>query len=216
MQASAKWTAAWLWLAACSCGPSAGGALLRAPVGDSPVRGASDAWVTVVEFADFQCPYCGQAEPVLAQALATYGADLRLVFKHFPLSFHERAIPAAIAAECARDQDRFWQMHDQLFAHQGALDDASLLSYAEQIGLDVGVWQACLGTQAPKDRIGADLALGASLGIGGTPTFAVNGVPVVGAVPFDQLRPYVDRALAAAEASGIARADYYDKAVLGN
>ncbi len=196
------------------CG-SGSSSLVKVPLGDSPQRGPADAWVTVVEFGDFECPYCRMEEPVLGDLAAIYGADLRLVWKHFPLTgIHPHAQAAAVAAECANAQGRFWEMHDLLLAT--ALDDATLLADAGQVpGLDVAAWQACLGTAAPADRVAADVALGASLGVGGTPTFYVNGVPVIGAVPESELRAVVDQARGRAMASGIPRADYYNRAVLG-
>lgn len=211
-------TFAALALALLACGQSGGGgspALLKVPVGDSPQRGPSDAWVTVVEFADFECSYCRSEEPVLAGLLATYGADVRLVFKHFPLSaIHPHAQAAAVAAKCAGDQGRFWELHDLLFTT--ALDDATLLADAQQVaGLDVTAWQACLATPAAAARVAADVTLALGLGIAGTPTFVINGQEVVGAVPESNLRLVIDRARDTAVASGIPRAEYYDKAVLG-
>lgn len=104
------------------------------PVGSAPVRGPPDAWVTIVEFSDFQCPYCRSAEPELEAVLAAHPQDVRLVYEQYPLAFHDRALPAALAADCAGQQDRFWEMHDLLMA--GALDDASLAGYARQLGLE--------------------------------------------------------------------------------
>ena len=199
-----------------ACGPSAApNGLAKVPVGDSPQRGPSDAWVTVVEFADFECPFCRSEEPVLKDVQAVYGVDLRLVFKDFPLTgVHPHAQAAAVAAECAGEQGKFWDMHDLLFTT--ALDDATLLADAGQVaGLDVVAWQACIGTPAPASRVAADVALGTSLGVDGTPTFFVNGVAVVGAVPEGDLRAVIDQARATAVASGIPRAEYYDRAVLG-
>jgi protein-disulfide isomerase len=144
-----------------------------------------------------------------------YAGDLRLVYKHFPLtSIHPHAQAAAIAASCAGHQGKFWEMHDLLF--KGALDDAALLADAQRVpGLDVAAWQTCLATPEPASRIADDVALATSLGIDGTPTFVVNGVEVVDAVPKSDLRAAIDHARAVAVASGIPRADYYDKAVLG-
>jgi protein-disulfide isomerase len=185
-------------------------------VDGSPQRGPADAWVTVVEFADFQCSYCRVEEPVVAGLLAIYPDDLRLVFKHFPLtSIHDHAQAAAVAAECAGEQDRFWQMHDLLFTT--ALDSAALLADAGQVsGLDVIAWQACLASQRPLAVISQDLALASSLDLPGTPTFVVNGWPAFGALPESDLRAIVDRARTEATASGIPRAEYYQRAVLGN
>jgi protein-disulfide isomerase len=201
---------------ACGGSSAPSPALLKVPVGDSPQRGPSDAWVTMVEFADFECPYCRSEEPVVADLEAAYGADLRVVYKHLlaPPSVHPHAQAAAIAAECAHAQGKFWELHDLLFTT--ALDEASLLADAQQVsGLDVSAWQACLATAAPADRVAADVALATSLALTGTPTFVINGQEVVGAVPESNLRFVIDRARDTAVASGIPRAEYYDKAILG-
>ncbi len=201
--------------------------LMRVPVLDSPQKGPSDAWVTVVEFADFQCPYCGAAEPTVEQVLADYPTDVRLVFKHFPLSQHANARAAANAAECARAQATplgdhaapngyFWDMHDLLFAHQSALDPASLALYAGQIAdLDAAAWQTCFDARQYDARVSADEDLGASVGVAGTPTFVINGAPLEGAWPLATFEAKVDAARQQAIASGIPRADYYRVAVLG-
>ncbi len=195
--------------------------LMRVPLGDSPQRGPSDAWVTIVEFGDFQCPYCGSVEPTVKQVLALYPTDVRLVFKHFPLPQHANARPAANAAECARVQGAapdgdFWEMHDLLFANQSALGAASLAGYAGQIaGLDLASWQTCFDARRFDARVQADLDLGVSVGVSGTPTFAINGEELVGAVSLDELTRKVEAARATAIASGIPRAQYYDVAVLG-
>lgn len=188
---------------------------LKVPVGDSPQRGPADAWVTIVEFADFECPYCRAEEPVLADIESTFGADVRLVFKSFPLTgIHPDAMASAIAAQCAADQGRFWELHDLLF--RTALDDATLVADAEQVaGLDVAAWQACRGGSTAAARVAADVDLASELGVDGTPTLVVNGVTLIGAIPESELRAAVEQARASAEASGIAKADYYDKAVLG-
>jgi len=93
------------------------------PVGSSPVRGPADAWITVVEFSDFQCPYCGNVQATLASVLPDYGTDVRVAFKNYPLSFHPYARPTAVAAECAHAQGRFWQFHDLVFGGRSALFD---------------------------------------------------------------------------------------------
>lgn len=148
-----------------------------APValGDAPVRGADHAPVTVVVFSDFQCPYCGQAHPLLARLLREHRDRLRLAFKHFPLAGHPRAMVAARAAEAARLQGRFWEMHDQLFEHQQALEDADLERYAGDVGLDLAKFRADLAAAEVQARIDADRAQGAALGIEGTPTLFVDG-----------------------------------------
>jgi protein-disulfide isomerase len=217
MTASRRNTATILAIALLACGHSSDptASIVKVPVGDSPQRGPSNAWVTVVEYADFECPYCRLEQSVLTDIENIYGADLRLVFKYFPLtSIHPHAQAAAVAAECAGEQGKFWEMHDLLFTT--ALDDATLLADAQQVaGLNVASWQACTTSPAAASRVASDVALGTTLGIAATPTFVVNGVPVVGAVPESDLRAVIDRARAAAIASGIPQAEYYDKAVLG-
>ncbi len=220
VRSSAPSLALALLLAACGSEPGPA-PLMRVPLGTSPQRGPPDAWVTIVEFSDFQCPYCGMAEPTVEQVLALYPTDARLVYKHFPLPQHANARPAANAAECARAQGPgdgyFWPMHDVLVANQAALDAASLAADAGRIaGLDAGAWQACFDAREWDSRVQADLDLGVSVGVSGTPTFALNGQPLVGAVPLEVFKAQVEAARAAAIASGIPRALYYDRAVLGN
>jgi protein-disulfide isomerase len=210
--------AMWLMCAgAWACGGSNGGTgLVAVPVGTSPVRGPSDAWVTMVEFGDFECPYCGAEEPIVESLLQQYPADLRLVFKNFPLtSLHPDAQAAAIAAECANAQGLFWPMHDNLYANQSELDTAGLQNDAVDAGVDLSTWQACLPSQPPQNAINADVALGYGVGVQGTPTFYINGQMVLGAVPESQLQSVITSALASAEDSGVPQASYYDVVVLG-
>lgn len=190
--------------------------LFKVPLGMSPVRGPGDAWVTMVEFGDYECPYCGAEEPIVRELLQAYPTQLRLVFKNFPLtSIHPYAQGAAIAAECAQAQGLFWPMHDLLMQNQTALQSQNLPTYAAQAGLDVTTWQACLTTAAPAQAVAADVTLGTSLGVSGTPTFFINGQEVVGAVPLAQLKAVIDAQLAIAETSGVPAAQYYDTVVLG-
>lgn len=140
-----------------------------------PVRGAEQARLTLVVFSDFQCPYCGQAHPSLLRVLKEHPNDVRLVFKHFPLGGHPRAMPAARAAESARLQGRFWEMHDRLFENQDALEEADFDRYAADLGLDVARFRADRSSPEVQARIDADLAEGARLGIEGTPTLFVAG-----------------------------------------
>ena len=203
------------WLSGCGSSSGQDMSLLRVPVGNSPQRGPSDAWVTLVEFADFECSYCRAEEPVITDLEAAYGADLRLIFKYFPLTdIHPHAEAAAVAAECAGEQGKFWEMHDLLLTTP--LDSGTLLADAQAVlGLDIEKWQAYLQTSEAASVVDADVALGLSLGVDGTPTFVINGVPVLGAVPEGQLRGAVEQARATAIASGVPRADYYDKVILG-
>jgi protein-disulfide isomerase len=190
--------------------------LFKVPLGPSPVRGPGDAWVTMVEFGDYECPYCGAEEPIVRALLQAYPTQLRLVFKNFPLtSIHPYAQGAAIAAECAQAQGLFWPMHDLLLQNQTALESQNLPTYAAQAGLDMTTWQACLMTAAPAQAVAADVTLGTTLGVSGTPTFFINGQEVVGAVPIAQLQAVIEAQLAIAEASGVPAAQYYDAVVLG-
>ncbi|HET6438820.1 MAG TPA: thioredoxin domain-containing protein [Anaeromyxobacter sp.] len=204
-----------VWLLSCGSPGGAAQSLIRVPVAGSPQRGPSDAWVTMVEYADFECPYCRSEEPTLVGLLGVYGPDLRLIFKYFPLAhLHPHAESAAVSAECADEQGKFWEMHDLLLT--SALDNAALLEDASQVaGLDVGLWQACIGSPEAASVVDSDLAAGLQLGIGATPTLVINGVSVVGAASEASLRTVIDRERARAIASGIPRADYYEKAVLG-
>lgn len=203
--------------AACSGGSAPSGSKRAAvEVGASPQLGPADAWVTLVEFSDFECPYCAAEEPVLRQLLQAHPQDLRLVYKHFTLPQHANARGAAIAAECAGDQNRFWEMHDQLFANQDALDAAHLPAYALAAGVpEMSVWQTCLGLPEPAARVDADLAVASALGLAGTPTLIVNGQVYAGEYPYDALEQIIAGALERAQQSGIPRASYYDQVVLG-
>jgi protein-disulfide isomerase len=170
----------------------------------------------MIEFGDFECPFCGAEEPVIAALLQMYPKDLRVVFKNFPLTtIHPYAEGAAIAAECAGAQGDFWAMHDQLYAHQNDLESQNLPTYAQAAGVDLPTWQACLSTQPPVDAINADVALATSVGVDATPTFFVNGAIVVGAVPEAELQAVIEAARTRAEASGVPRASYYDTVILG-
>jgi protein-disulfide isomerase len=141
----------------------------------APVRGAPMAAVTIVEFSDFECPYCGAAHPVIGRVLREYEGRVRLVFKHYPLDGHLHAMAAARAAVAAANQGKFWEMHDLLFENQSALEPEDLERYAEELGLDVERFRADLVSDATQRRIDADKAAGHEIGVTGTPTILVNG-----------------------------------------
>lgn len=143
----------------------------------APVRGAPMAPVTVVEFSDFECPYCGQAHPILKRLLREHEGQVRLVFKHYPLSAHNNAINAARAAVAAQNQGKFWEMHDLMFENQDALTEEDLESYAERLGLDVERFRADMRSEETQRRVESDRAQGRELGVSGTPTIFVNGRP---------------------------------------
>ncbi len=178
------------------------------PIGESPTRGPADAWVTIVEFGDYQCPYCGTVEPTLHQ-VDSERPGLRWVWKDFPLPQHPRALPAAIAAQCAYSQGRFWEMHDLLFQHQDAQSDTDLAAYAAQLDLDLAQWQTCFTNGEPNDHINADLTESSRARVDATPSFFVNGLSLVGNRPLSDFLELIDEAQSRAVASGIVQSDYY-------
>ncbi len=184
------------------------------PVGDSPVRGRQDAWVTIVEVSDFQCPFCARVQPTLMALLDRYKGDVRVVFKHNPLPFHPRAMPAALASECARDEQRFWELHDLLFPNQRELEDQQILAYAERAGASKTRFRACFEKAKHQGRIEADQQLANGLGARGTPAFFVNGRFLSGAQPQAAFELLIDEELKRAKESGIPRAEYYQRAVV--
>ncbi|MBU0554103.1 thioredoxin domain-containing protein [Myxococcota bacterium] len=152
-------------------------------VGMAPRIGPASALVQVVEFSDFECPYCGKFAQTLKEIHEENPGLFSLHFKHTPMAFHERAQPAARAAICAQRQGRFWPMHDTLFERRKQLSDADLEGYAKALGLDMEAYTACLKDPATQAQINADLAQAKALGVGGTPTFFVNGWRYSGALP---------------------------------
>jgi protein-disulfide isomerase len=160
------------------------------------IRGPADAPVTLVEYADFECPYCGQAEPVIRELLAEFGRDLRYVFRHLPLEdVHEHARLAAEAAEAAGAQGKFWEMHDLLFQHQDALNKWDLIQYAEQLGLDMEQFEAKLRKRKFALRVAHDVESADLSGVTGTPTFFANGRRHHGAFNLVELTALVRSAL---------------------
>jgi Na+/H+ antiporter NhaA len=152
------------------------------------IRGDDDAPVTLVEYGDFECPYCGRAEPVVRELLNEFGHDLRYVFRHLPLSdVHPHALLAAEAAEAADDQGAFWEMHDLLFEHQDALEPRDLMGYAQQLGLDLERFTDQLRRHEFTGRVASDVDDADLSGVSGTPTFFVNGMRHQGAFDIDTL-----------------------------
>jgi protein-disulfide isomerase len=154
------------------------GDVLIPPVSDRDhSQGPKDAPVTLVEFGDFECPHCGRAYYIVKNVQQVMGDRLRFVFRHFPItSIHPHAQHAAEAAEAAGAQGRFWEMHDILYENQPALDDRDLMSYAEQIGLDLRRFSADMRTHKYAQRVREDFRSGIYSGVNGTPTFFINGI----------------------------------------
>jgi protein-disulfide isomerase len=163
-------------------------------------KGPEHAPVTVIEFSDYECPFCRRAEPVVEQMLREYAGKVRFEYRHFPLeSIHPQARGASEAAACADEQGRFWEYHAQLFAGDGsALAQPKLLEHATQLGLDLAAFQACIAEGRGRARVDADLEAGGAAGVTGTPAFFVNGAPFSGAIPIEEFRRAIDAELAKA------------------
>ena len=163
---------------------------------DDPALGPANAAVTLVEFSDFQCPFCARVMPTLKRVKEAYGDRVRIVWKDFPLtSIHPQAFKAAEAGQCAREQGKFWDLHDRLFANQQALEPESLKKYAADAGLDAAKFNACLDTAKYGDRVQEQMGVGTSLGVGSTPTVFVNGRLISGAQPYEVFTSVIDEEL---------------------
>jgi Na+:H+ antiporter, NhaA family len=168
------------------------------------VRGGADAPVTLVEYGDFQCPYCGEAYPVVNELLERFGDQVRFVFRHMPLAdLHPRAPFAAEAAEAAAAQGLFWEMHDRLFEHQNQLNDAELRAHAEAIGVpDRERFDAELRDRAHAARVEEDYRSGARSGVPSTPRFFVNGMIHLGSASYAELGEVINTELLAGRPVG--------------
>jgi protein-disulfide isomerase len=184
---------------------------------DSPSFGPTMAKVTIVEWSDFQCPYCARAAPLVEQIRKAYPKDVRFVFRHFPLPMHPDAPLAARAGVAAQAQGKFWQMHDWMYAHQRELDRASLEKAAASFGMDLAKFRAALDNAATEARVQADAQAAQSVQVSATPTFFVNGREHVGGwQTFDSLKTEIDKEIARADkllSSGVKPADLYGRLV---
>jgi protein-disulfide isomerase len=215
----------------------------KVPVGDSPAKGPADALVTIVEFSDFQCPFCGRVEPTLKEVAKTYGDKVRIVWKHNPLPFHPRAEPASeltIEAQKEKGEKGFWAAHDLLFKkecqgkadaqdkqscesgngkwidNQVKLNDEDLLGYAKELGLDEAKVKSAMADKKYAAMITADQDLADDLQANGTPHFFINGRRLVGAQPVDKFKAVIDEEIKKAEgllAKGVAKKDLYNELI---
>lgn len=160
--------------------------------GGRPARGPADAPVTIIEFSDFQCPYCLQAKATIDRVLASYGDRIRFVYRHLPLPNHPDAIPSAEASMCAAEQDRFWPFHDHLFANQTELSADALKRHAATLGLDTTAFNACYDSRKYQSQVEEDMAAAQELGISGTPAFFINGRPLGGAQPYEAFERIIE------------------------
>ena len=187
--------------------------LLDAPRVDVPaipatwpgMRGPQNAPVTLIEYSDYQCPLCRRAEPTVSQLLTEYGDKIRFVYRDYPLQFHQRAMPASIAAHCGAEQGKYWQFHENLMKEQGDLSDDDLKKRATAIGLDGAKFAACFEAKKVQPAIDVAFKEGQSLGVTGTPSFFVNGRMIVGAKPIDEFKALIQEELDRASAQATAK-----------
>jgi protein-disulfide isomerase len=160
-----------------------------------PSRGPEGAPVTIVEFSDFECPYCARAEPAVKEVLAAYPGKIRLVYRDFPLPMHPRAPKAAEAAHCAADQGKYWEMHEKLFANATKLELGDLKGYAREVGLDSGKFDKCLDSGEKAKVVEGHRKAGEDAGVSGTPAFFINGRLLSGAQPPEAFKAIIDQEL---------------------
>lgn len=170
-------------------------------MGHLPVDGNNNAKVTIVEFSDFECPFCGKFyTDTLPQLKKDYidTGKVKLYYRHYPLPFHPKAVPLALAAECANDQDAFWKMHDKIFENNATvatMTDDQIKAWAGDLGLDTASFNNCYDAKTHQKEIDEDNTAGAAVGVTGTPTFYINGKQLVGAQPFAAFKAIIDEEL---------------------
>jgi predicted DsbA family dithiol-disulfide isomerase len=164
----------------------------------APATGPAEAKVTIVEYTDYQCPFCHRAQTVIDELLSRYAGKVRLVHMDFPLEGHPGAVPAARAARCAGEQGRFWEYHHSLMTVQGLFNEADLKSRASALHLDAGTFASCIGSSRHDADIQAQLQHGTEVGVTGTPSYFINGRMMVGARPLQDFAQVIDAELGAA------------------
>ncbi len=176
--------------------------LVNVSVDDDPAWGPEDASVVMVEFSDFQCPFCQRFyQETYPRIRETYGDRIRFVYRYMPLpQIHPDAFAAAMAADCANEQGAFWNYHDLIFSNQQDLSRTALGNFASQLRLDINTFNQCLDSGRYQQEVNADMQAAASYGIQGTPTFFINGRPLVGAQRFEVFAAVIDEELARAAA----------------
>ncbi len=166
--------------------------------GDDPMKGSADAPVTIIEYSDFQCPFCArfwsQTLPQIQEEYIDTG-KVKLIYKDFPLGFHENAQKAGEAAECADDQGMFWEYHDMIYENQISLSVSSLKTWAKELGLDTSEFNDCLDSGKYTDEVKEDFKEGQAAGVSGTPAFFINGRSLVGAQPFSAFQQIIEEEL---------------------
>ena len=167
-------------------------------IDDDPILGPDDASITIIEFSDYECPYCRRwHQEVLPQLIEEYPDQVRLVYRDFPLtSIHANAVPAAVAANCAGEQDGYWEFNKLLFNSEQGLSTEAYQQYAEELGLDSDSFNECFESNRYEDEVMADFEFASQLGIRSTPTFFINGIALVGAQPYEVFKQVIDQELA--------------------
>jgi protein-disulfide isomerase len=158
----------------------------------SPMRGPADAPIQIVEFSDFQCPFCQRVGPALKQVFDTYGDRVHLIYREYPLPNHPNAKQASEAGLCANEQGKFWPFHDRLFANQQRLSSSELKQHAADLGLDTARFNACVDSHKYTEQVEADMTAGNEAGVNGTPAFFINGRLISGAQPFEEFKRIID------------------------
>ena len=165
------------------------------PKAPAPFTGPKDAKVVLVEFGDFECPYCSQAHRVVKELRQLYPNQLRVEYRHFPLEQHVRAKPAAIASECANQQGMFWEYHDYLYENPRALQDSDLVNYAQKAKLNMSTFKTCLTSNRAAKAVRRDTEIAQKLGVDGTPSIYINGIKLIGLLPLPLIRVIIDHEL---------------------
>lgn len=168
---------------------------LKVAAAKGAVKGDPKAPIEMIEFSDFQCPFCQRAHATVEQVLKTYGDRIKFVYRHYPLPNHQNAKPAAEAAECANEQGKFWPYYDRLFANATKLSGADLQQYAGDLGMDTAAFNACLTSRKYESQVAADIKDGDAAGVNGTPAFYINGRMLSGAQPYEAFQKIIDEEL---------------------
>jgi protein-disulfide isomerase len=168
---------------------------VKIDIGNAPVKGNATAKVTIIEFSDFQCPYCQRGASVIDQVMKAYPNDVKIAFKHYPLPFHDKAKPAAMASYAAQQQGKFWEMHDLLFKNQGELTEENFVKFATELKLNIDKFKVDMKSEEASKLVDADMELGSKNGVNGTPAFFINGVLLSGAQPLPAFKGVIDRFL---------------------
>jgi len=169
---------------------------VKVDIANRPFKGPKDAKVVIVEYSDFQCPFCKRGADTMERIVKEYPKQVKVVFKQLPLQFHPQALPAAKASLAAWKQNKFWEMHDALFANQSSLSEDFYVEQASKLGLNVDKFKKDMESPETAKIIEEDKAEAEKIGISGTPGFSVNGVLVKGAYPFDHFKSIIDRWMA--------------------